>query len=154
MKTAARSKRSLKSVEILRNSLDTDIKQISVPLVGTILQATAPDIHNPRPKSPTGGVRGSLRHPVALQTALWKPFWPPPLDLPGPNPMTDSSGERVARNMHVQPVECQNAVAFSCCYCCALYFSLHLTQHEECSRHCAYVDFRMTLTSREVHRAP
>ena len=121
MKTAARSKRSLKSVEILRNSLDTDIKQISVPLVGTILQATAPDIHNPRPKSPTGGVRGSLRHPVALQTALWKPFWPPPLDLPGPNLMADSRGERVARNMHVQPVECQNAVAFSCC-CGALYF--------------------------------
>ena len=122
-KEAVRAKPSVNSCRhILRNSLETSKPFIRFSLIGGILQATAPDIHNPRPKSPTGGVRGSLRHPVALQTALWKPFWPPPLDLPGPNPMTDSSGERVARNMHVQPVECQNAVAFSCCYCGALYF--------------------------------
>ena len=153
MKTAARSKRSLKSVEILRNSLDTDIKQISVPLVGTILQATAPDIHNPRPKSPTGGVRGSLRHPVALQTALWKPFWPPLLDPPRSEP-DDGLQRRARSEKYACPTggvpECGRLLLLLRC----VIFSLHLTQHEECSRHCAYVDFRMTLTSREVHRAP
>ena len=75
VKTAARAKRSLKSVEhLLRNSLETNIKQIRISLFGTILQATAPYIQNARPKSPAGGVRRSLRHPLALQTALWKPF--------------------------------------------------------------------------------
>ena len=147
MKTAARAKRPLNSVEhLLRNSIETNIKPSCINLFGTILQATAPDIQDARPPGEPPAPPGASNR--SLEALLATPFGPPRSEPDG-GLQGRARSEKYACPTGEVP-ECGRLLLLLRCFI----FSLHLTQHEECSRHCTYVDFRMTLTSREVHRAP